>query len=128
MLEYIVFRSWNLGEAILTRLSIYPMPIFDKIKTVGAGFDEHELQSMLREDLSLISWLDYGSFLTSLEVWVGLIICGLFVTEARSTYASTILRRRLVTGSGGLPEISNLRRLDRETGDSLGPSRFAAVF
>lgn len=80
VLEYIVFRSWNLGEAILTRLSIYPMPIFDKIKT--AGFDEDELQSMLTENLSLVSWLDYGSFFTSLEVWAGLIICGLFAGGA----------------------------------------------
>lgn len=76
VLEYIVFRTWNLGEAILTRLSIYPMPIFDKIKT--AGFDEDELNSMLTENLSLVAWLDYGSFVTSLEVWAGLIICGLF--------------------------------------------------
>ena len=80
VLEYIVFRSWNLGEAILTRLSIYPMPIFDKMKT--AGFDEDELHSMLTENLSLVSWLDYGSFFTSLEVWVGLIVCGLFAGGA----------------------------------------------
>lgn len=80
ILEYIVFRTWTLGEAILTRLSVVTMPIFDSISK--AGFDEDDLQSMLSENLSLVSWLDYGNFLSSPAVWVGLIICGLFATGA----------------------------------------------
>ena len=80
ILEYIVFRSWTLGEAILTRLSIVTMPIFDSISK--SGFDEDDLQSMLSENISLVSWLDYGRFLTSIEVWAGLIVCGLFITAA----------------------------------------------
>lgn len=80
ILEYIVFRSWTLGEAILARLSIVTMPIFDSVKK--SGFDEGDLRSMLSENLSLVSWLDYGKFLTSIEVWAGLIVCGLFVTAA----------------------------------------------
>jgi len=80
ILEYIVFRTWTLGEAILTRLSIITMPMFDSISK--SGFDEDDLQSMLSENISLVSWLDYGKFLTSIEVWVGLIVCGLFVTAA----------------------------------------------
>jgi len=80
ILEYIVFRSWTFGEAILARLSIFTMPIFDSIK--NSGFDEDNLRSMLLENLSLVSWLDYGKFLTSIEVWAGLIVCGLFVTAA----------------------------------------------
>jgi ABC-2 type transport system permease protein len=80
ILEYIVFRTWTLGEAILTRLSIVTMPLFDSISK--AGFDEDDLQSMLTENLSLVSWLDYGSFFSSLEVWMGLIVCGLFATAA----------------------------------------------
>jgi ABC-2 type transport system permease protein len=80
ILEYIVFRSWNLGEAILTRLRLDTMPLFDGIK--NAGFDEEEMQSMLAENISLVSWLDYGSFLTSLEVWAGLLVCGLFAGGA----------------------------------------------
>lgn len=80
ILEYIVFRSWALGEAILTRLSIVAMPLFDSI--TKAGFDEDDLHNMLTENLSLVSWLDYGSFLTSFEVWAGLIVCGLFATAA----------------------------------------------
>lgn len=80
ILEYIVFRSWTLGEAIVTRLSLVTMPIFDSI--TSAGFDEDDLDSILATNLSLVSWLDYGSFLGSLEVWAGLIVCGLFSTAA----------------------------------------------
>jgi hypothetical protein len=80
ILEYIVFRSWTLGEAILTRLSIVTMPIFESIGEIG--FDEDDLESMLSENISLVSWLDYSRFLTSIEVWVGLIVCGLFATAA----------------------------------------------
>jgi ABC-2 type transport system permease protein len=80
ILEYIVFRSWTLGEAILTRLSIVTMPIFNSIAEFG--FDEDELQSMLSENISLVAWLDYGKFLTSIEVWSGLVVCGLFATAA----------------------------------------------
>jgi ABC-2 type transport system permease protein len=80
ILEYIVFRSSILGEAILTRLSILTMPIFDSI--TKWGFDEDELHSMLSENISLVSWLDYGKFLSSPAVWGGLIVCGLFATAA----------------------------------------------
>jgi len=80
ILEYIVFRSWALGEAILSRLSIITMPIFESIKK--SGFDEDDLQSMLSENISLVSWLDYGRFLTSIEVWAGLVVCGIFSTAA----------------------------------------------
>jgi ABC-2 type transport system permease protein len=80
ILEYIVFRSWNLGEAIVTRLRLETMPIFSGIKS--SGFDEDDMQSMLAENISLVSWLDYGRFLTSLEVWLGLLVCGLFAAAA----------------------------------------------
>ena len=80
ILEYIVFRSWTLGEAILTRLRMDTIPIFDGFKE--AGFDEDNLESMLTENISLVSWLDYSSFLSSIEVWSGLIVCGLFASAA----------------------------------------------
>ena len=80
ILEYIVFKSWTLGEAILNRLRLDTMPIFDDVKKVGFGDDD--LQSMLTENVSLVSWLDYGSFASSIEVWSGLIVCGLFASAA----------------------------------------------
>jgi len=80
ILEYIVFKSWTLGEAISSRLRMDTMPIFDGIK--NAGFDEDNLQSMLTENISLVAWLDYGSFASSIEVWAGLLVCGLFASAA----------------------------------------------
>jgi ABC-2 type transport system permease protein len=80
ILEYIVFKSWTLGAAILNRLRLDTMPIFDDIK--NAGFDEDDLESMLTGNISLVSWLDFGSFASSIEVWSGLIVCGLFASAA----------------------------------------------
>jgi hypothetical protein len=80
LLEYIVFKTWTLGEAILTRLRMDSMPLFDGMK--NANFDEDELRFMLTENLSLVSWLDYGAFATSIEVWSGLIVAGLFAAGA----------------------------------------------
>lgn len=80
ILEYIVFKSWNLGEAILMRLRLDALPLFDSMR-IG-GFDEDDMQSMLAENISLISWLDYGSFFTSLDVWAGLVVCGAFAGGA----------------------------------------------
>jgi ABC-2 type transport system permease protein len=80
ILEYIIFKSWNLGLAIVTRLRIDTMPIFDF--SFNRGFDEDYLHSMLSENISLVSMLDYGSFASSIEVWAGLLVCGLFAIAA----------------------------------------------
>ena len=83
ILEYIVFRSWTLGEAILTRLRMDAIPLFDGMKRMShSSFDEHDLQNMLTENLSLVSWLDYSAFFTSIEVWGGIVVCGVFVSGA----------------------------------------------
>jgi len=82
ILEYIVFRSWTLGEAILTRLRLDAIPLFDGMKQISHSFDESDLQSMLTENLSLVSWLDYGAFFSSFQVWAGIVVCGLFVSGA----------------------------------------------
>jgi ABC-2 type transport system permease protein len=80
ILEYIFFRSRILGEAILTRLRVDAIPLFDGLK--NASFNEDDLHSMLTENLSLVSWLDYGAFMSSIEVWAGLVICALFASGA----------------------------------------------
>ena len=83
ILEYIVFRSWTLGEAILTRLRIDAIPLFDGMKRMShSSFDEHDLQNMLTENLSLVSWLDYGAFFSSIEVWAGIVVFAIFVSGA----------------------------------------------
>jgi ABC-2 type transport system permease protein len=80
-LEYIIFKSWHLGIAIVTRLGVEQMPIFDIFEFVER-FDEDNLHNMLAENVSLLSMLDVGRFLTSVEVWAGLVVCGLFMTAA----------------------------------------------
>lgn len=81
ILEYILFKSWNLGLAIINRLAIETMPIYD-INEFASGFDEDDLHSLLEQDISLVSLLDVSGFLTSVEVWAGLLVCGLFLTAA----------------------------------------------
>ena len=81
ILEYIVFKSWNLGSAIGARLQLQTVPLFD-FSFIHEGFDEDDLSSLLEEDISLVSLLDIGQFLTSIEVWAGLVVCGLFSVGA----------------------------------------------
>ena len=81
ILEYIVFKSWNLGAAILDRLRFETMPIFDVSEFVSR-FDEEDFHAMLGEGVSLTSLLSPQRFLISGEVWAGLIVCGLFITAA----------------------------------------------
>ena len=81
ILEYIVFKSWNLGVAILDRLRFETMPIFD-VSQFLSRFDEEDFHQMLGEGVSLTSLLSPMRFLTSVEVWAGLIVCGLFITAA----------------------------------------------
>jgi ABC-2 type transport system permease protein len=81
ILEYIIFNTWNLGMAIVNRLAIETMPIYD-INEFASGFDEDDLHSLLEQDISLVSLLDVSGFVTSLEVWAGLLVCGLFITAA----------------------------------------------
>ena len=80
-LEYIIFKSWHLGLAIVKRLGPEAMPIFDIFDFVER-FDDDNLHSALTENISLLSMLNVGKFVTSFEVWAGLVVCGLFVTAA----------------------------------------------
>jgi ABC-2 type transport system permease protein len=81
ILEYIIFKSWNLGLAIVKRLAFETMPIFD-VSGFASGFDEDNLHSLLEQNISLLSLLDVSAFLTSIEVWAGIVVCGLFSTAA----------------------------------------------
>lgn len=81
ILEYIIFRSWNLGIEILKRLSWESMPIFN-IFEFAERFDEDDLHDIFAEQTSLLSLLDIPQFLGSFQVWAGLVVCGLFITAA----------------------------------------------
>ena len=52
--------------------------IFDFIER----FDEDDLHSVFAENISLLSLLDIPQFVTSGDVWMGLVVCALFVTAA----------------------------------------------
>lgn len=81
ILEFIIFRSWHLGHAIVNRLAVETMPIFN-ITEFASGFDEDDLTSLIEQDISLVSLLDVSGFLTSIEVWAGLLVGGLLMTAA----------------------------------------------
>ena len=80
ILEYVVFRTSVLGDAIVNRFSMKTMPLFDL--DVFRFFDDHKFRGVAEENLSLLSLLDPGKFLASLDLWLGLVVCGLFVTAA----------------------------------------------
>jgi ABC-2 type transport system permease protein len=81
ILEYIIFKSWHLGLAIVNRLGPESMPLFDVFDFVER-FNEDDLQSTFAENISLLSMLDIQKFVTSGEVWLGLVVCAVFVTAA----------------------------------------------
>jgi len=81
ILEYIIFKSWHLGKAIVNRLGVESMPIFDIFDFVER-FEDDNLQSAFADEISLLAMLDIPRFLASPQVWGGVVVCGLFVTAA----------------------------------------------
>jgi ABC-2 type transport system permease protein len=80
ILEYVILRTHMLWDAILTRLSMQYMPLFSIDPDLI--FDEDNFRNLRLEDLSILHLLDLGKMLTSVELWLGLIVCGLFATAA----------------------------------------------
>jgi len=80
ILEYVILRTHMLWDAILTRLSMQFMPLFSIDPDLI--FDEDNFRNLRLEDLSILHLLDLGKLLSSVELWLGLIVCGLFATAA----------------------------------------------
>lgn len=80
ILEYVILRTHMLWDAILTRLSMQYLPLFSIDPDLI--FDEDNFRNLRLEDLSILHLLDLGKMLTSVELWLGLIVCGLFATAA----------------------------------------------
>ena len=77
MLESIVLRSWNFGAMLLARAP-FNVPIFGGVSDEGFIFDdEEELLELAETGVSFFSLIDVGRFLTDIDVWIGLIVCGL---------------------------------------------------
>lgn len=80
ILEYVILRSHLLWDAITARLSMQSMPLFSIDPDLI--FDDESFRNLRLEDLSLLKLLDISKLVSSLELWIGLIVCGLFVTAA----------------------------------------------
>jgi len=77
MIEGIFMRSAHFAEAVWGRGA--RIPLFSGVDVEAMLEDKMHL----REDMiSLLSVIDLGKFVTSIETWIGLIVCGLFVTAA----------------------------------------------
>ena len=78
MLEYFILRTHFIGNAIEDRFT--QLPLFSGIDP-EMFFDEKALASRT-DAVNLLELVDLGKFLSSPGVWLGLLVCGLFVTAA----------------------------------------------
>jgi hypothetical protein len=77
-LEYWVLRTHLIWDAIQTRFD--QLPIFKGIEP-EMFFDEEQFIAHT-DAVSLLSYIDVGKFLTSPQMWAGVIVCGLLMTAA----------------------------------------------
>ena len=83
MIEGIFLRSAHFAEAVWGRSAL--IPIFAGID-MERFFDEDNpirgAANMPEEMVSLLTHLDVGRFVTSVDTWIGIIVCGLLTTAA----------------------------------------------
>jgi len=77
-LEYWVLRTHLIWDAIQSRFD--QLPLFKGIDPETL-FNERELVASA-DAISLLAYVDIGSFLASPQMWAGVVVCGLFVTAA----------------------------------------------
>jgi len=78
MLEYFILRTTFLWKAISTRGS--SLPLFRGFDV--SVFDDDSFHDMTADSVSVLAHIDLVKFLTSPGLWLGLIVCGLFLTAA----------------------------------------------
>ncbi len=78
MIEGIFFRSANFAEAVWGRGAT--IPLFANMDIEGFFDDGHPRIS--EEMVSLLAHIDLGKFFTSVDMWLGIIVCGLLTTAA----------------------------------------------
>ena len=79
LLEGIFLRSAHFAEAVWGRGA--QLPLFRLGIDVEEFFDEENIQ-LSEEMVSLLGYIDLGRFFTSIETWIGIIVCGLLTTAA----------------------------------------------
>ena len=79
LIEGIFFRSAHFAEAVWGRSA--QIPLFQVGIDVEEFFDEETIH-LSEEMVSLLGLIDLGRFFTSVDTWIGIIVCGLLVTAA----------------------------------------------
>ena len=78
LVEGIFLRSAHFAEAVWGRSAM--IPLFSGVD-IEAIFDE-DRRHLNAEMISLLSTIDFGKFVTSVDTWIGIIVCGLLTTAA----------------------------------------------
>ena len=81
MFERLFFDSTVLAEAFFVRSIQFPL--FTGVDNMDLIFQEGEDLSALAEaELSVFGLLDLGNFLSSPQLWIGVVVCGIFTAAA----------------------------------------------
>jgi len=81
LLEKMLFDSAVFAEAFFVR-SI-KMPLFVDLSTMESLFEESEsFAELANNELTLLGLMDFGGFVTSPGLWLGILVCGLFTSAA----------------------------------------------
>lgn len=79
LIEGIFLRSAHFAEAVWGRAAI--IPLFDVGVDIEAFFEEESIR-FSEEMISLMAHIDLGRFFSSIDTWIGIVVCGLLTTAA----------------------------------------------
>ena len=79
MIEGIFLRSAHFAEAVWGRGA--KIPLFQADINVEEFFDEDSLH-LSEEMVSLLAHIDLGRFFSSIDTWIGIVVCGILTTAA----------------------------------------------
>ena len=80
ILEYIVFRTTFLKQAIVTRTNFANMPLFSGID-MEQVLNENRFEHAV-ENIHLLGTIDLVKFVSSPGLWLGIVVCAVFTTAA----------------------------------------------
>jgi len=78
MIEGIFSRSTHFAEAVWGRLP--QLPLFSGVD-IEAMFDDDRMH-LEADMISLLAPIDFAKFITNIDTWIGIIVCGLLTTAA----------------------------------------------
>ena len=79
LVEGIFLRSAHFAEAVWGRGA--KIPLFQADIDVEAFFEDESVR-LSEEMISLLAHIDLGRFVTSVDTWIGIVVCGLLTTAA----------------------------------------------